>query len=148
MVGIFSRFSVRGSHRRTQSALDDREASSSPPRLQAATTTLLASAASSAATHGIDLAVEFKSVEHPTEPLDNDQPIMCPLPEPSLHNDGRIWKERVSSVGERRVETREQTATGETPRIKHRAPNRLILPSISAPEHNFLKLLEESGFNT
>lgn len=57
----------------------------SPPSSQATTTTLLP-ATSSGATNGIDLAVEFKAVEHPTEPLDNDQPIHCPLPEPSLHN--------------------------------------------------------------
>ncbi|GJX95348.1 hypothetical protein Tco_0351146 [Tanacetum coccineum] len=34
----------------------------------------------------------------------------------------------------------------ETPRMKSRArTNTMILPSISAPEHNILKLLEESG---
>lgn len=36
--------------------------------------------------HGIEVAVEFKPVEHPTEPLDNDRPIQCPLPEPSIIN--------------------------------------------------------------
>lgn len=39
-----------------------------------------------AAAHGIEVAVEFKPVEHPTEPLDNDRPIQCPLPEPSILN--------------------------------------------------------------
>lgn len=45
-------------------------------------------AATSAATasHGIEVAVEFKPVEHPMEPLDNDRPIQCPLPEPSILN--------------------------------------------------------------
>lgn len=38
------------------------------------------------ATHGIEVATEFKPVEHPVEPLDNDQPIQCPLPEPSILN--------------------------------------------------------------
>lgn len=37
-------------------------------------------------THGIEVATEFKPVEHPIEPLDNDQPIQCPLPEPSILN--------------------------------------------------------------
>lgn len=37
-------------------------------------------------THGIEEATEFKPVEHPIEPLDNDQPIQCPLPEPSILN--------------------------------------------------------------
>lgn len=36
--------------------------------------------------HGIEVAVEFKPVEHPLEPLDIDQPIQCPLPEPSILN--------------------------------------------------------------
>ena len=40
----------------------------------------------SAATHGIEVAIEFKPPEHPTEPLDNDQPIQCPLPKPSILN--------------------------------------------------------------
>ena len=39
-----------------------------------------------ATSHGIEVAVEFKPVEHPNEPLDNDRPIQCPLPEPSILN--------------------------------------------------------------
>lgn len=39
-----------------------------------------------AAPHGIEVAGEFKPVEHPTEPLDNDRPVQCPLPEPSILN--------------------------------------------------------------
>ncbi|KAL0324157.1 UNVERIFIED_CONTAM: hypothetical protein Scaly_2382800 [Sesamum calycinum] len=142
MVGIFSRFSVRGSHRRTQSALEVL-----PPSTEATATTGLAAAAS-AATHGIEIAVEFKPVERPTEPLDN-QPIQCPLPEPSILNDGRIWKERVSSGVQRRADMpimQEQTPAAEPETIgrKPQPPtNRVILPSISAPEHNILKLLEE-----
>lgn len=38
------------------------------------------------ASHGIEVAVEFKPVEHPMEPLDNDRPIQCPIPEPSILN--------------------------------------------------------------
>lgn len=144
MVGIFSRFSVRGNHRRTPSALDEREAL--PPSSDATATAVLQTA-TSAFPYGIELAVEFKPVEHPAEPLDFDQPIQCPLPEPSILNDGRIWKERVSSGASRRVVEapvlQEQIhAEPELPRTR-RAPNRHILPSISAPEHNILKLLEE-----
>lgn len=40
----------------------------------------------SAAAHGIEVAIEFKPLEHPPEPLDNDRPIQCPLPEPSILN--------------------------------------------------------------
>ncbi|KAK6129932.1 hypothetical protein DH2020_036326 [Rehmannia glutinosa] len=155
MVGIFSRLSVRGNHRRTQSALDERE--ELPPSSEATTNTTNIASTASAATHGIEIAVEFKPVEHPTEPLDNDRPIQCPLPEPSILNDGRIWKERVSSSVQPRADMpvmQEQTPVEpQTPRTKPRPPNRVILPSASAPEHNLLKLLEEcnaSGisFNT
>ncbi|KAI4328012.1 hypothetical protein L6164_020409 [Bauhinia variegata] len=146
MVGIFSRFSVgRNGHRRTQSALDEREVL--PPNSQAAAAA--ATSVPTTITHGIEVAVEFKPVEHPTEPLDNDRPIQCPLPEPSILNDGRIWKERVSQNVWRRAdlpvmkegEALEPEGTGTKPRKSQ--SNRMILPSISAPEHNFLKLLEE-----
>nr|XP_027085381.1 uncharacterized protein LOC113707308 [Coffea arabica] len=175
MVGIFSRFSVsKVGHRRSQSALDEREVL--PPNLEATGAVTLAGA-TSATTHGIEIAVEFKPVEHPIEPHDNDRPIQCPLPEPSILNMNhsqihflavcfitirvmdplfgmyrlgwRIWKERVSA-GARRSDLpvmQEGTAiepetTGPKPRPP---PHRVILPSISAPEHNILKLLEESG---
>ncbi|KAL5794612.1 hypothetical protein ACOSP7_003206 [Xanthoceras sorbifolium] len=143
MVGIFSRFSVgRTGHRRTQSAVDEREVL--PPNPEGTGT----ATATTAAAHGIELAVEFKPVEHPIEPLDNDRPIQCPLPEPSILNDGRIWKERVSA-GMRRGDLQvmkegevfESEAVGTKPRPKQY--NRMILPSLSAPEHNLLNLLEE-----
>ncbi|KAL3500037.1 hypothetical protein ACH5RR_039130 [Cinchona calisaya] len=148
MVGIFSRFSVsKVGHRRTQSALDEREVL--PPNLEATGAVTIAGA-TSATTHGIEIAIEFKPVEHPIEPLDNDRPIQCPLPEPSILNDGRIWKERVSA-GVRRSDLSvmqegtaiEPEATGA--KRPQPPPHRVILPSISAPEHNILKLLEESG---
>lgn len=36
--------------------------------------------------HGIEIATEFKPVDRPSEPLDQDQPVQCPLPEPSILN--------------------------------------------------------------
>ncbi|XP_057448698.1 uncharacterized protein LOC130740199 [Lotus japonicus] len=143
MVGLFSRFSVgRSTHRRTQSAIDEREVM--PPNLE----TAAAASAATAVSHGIEVAVEFKPVEHPVEPLDNDSPIQCPLPEPSILNDGRIWKERVSATVRRRGDlpvmkeggTLESEGAVRKPRTQS---NRMILPSLSAPEHNLLKLLEE-----
>ncbi|PKU82768.1 hypothetical protein MA16_Dca015165 [Dendrobium catenatum] len=35
-------------------------------------------------THGFEVVVEFKPVEHPIEPLNNDQPVRCPMPEPNV----------------------------------------------------------------
>lgn len=54
-----------------------------PPNVEAAAAV---SSAATATSHGIEVAVEFKPVEHPVEPLDNDRPIQCPLPEPSILN--------------------------------------------------------------
>ncbi|XP_010276771.1 PREDICTED: uncharacterized protein LOC104611435 [Nelumbo nucifera] len=143
MVGIFSRFSgSRNSHRRTQSAVDEREV---PPN---ADTTGVTTAAAVAA-HGIEVAVEFKPVEHPVEPLDNDRPVKCPLPEPSILNDGRIWKEHISANAQRMsdlsVMKEESHLEPEVAGIKQQRSqsNRLILPSLSAPEHNLVHLLEE-----
>ncbi|CAL5441217.1 unnamed protein product [Camellia sinensis] len=158
MVGIFSRFSVnRNIHRRTQSTIDEREVLS--PNSEAPDAATVITGAALAAAHGIEVAVEFKPLEHPTEPLDNDRSILCPLPEPSIlnhvmehieHMDGRIWKERVSAgTGVRRRADlpvmqegtpMESESVGPKPR---RPSNRMILPSISAPEHNILQLLEE-----
>lgn len=146
MVGIFSRFSVyRNGHRRTQSALDQGEVL--PPNSEAAEATTV-----TAAPHGIEIAVEFKPVECPMEPLDTDRPIRCPLPEPSIRNDGRIWKERTSAGVRRRPDLpvmQEETGTPSEPEamgneeVKRPPSNRMILPSISAPEHTLLKMLEE-----
>ncbi|CAH1453287.1 unnamed protein product [Lactuca virosa] len=151
MVGLFSRFSVsKNGHRRSQSALDEREAVAQDT--EDIETTGNVTGFMSTSHHGIEVAVEFKPVEHPIEPLDLDQPIQCPLPEPSILNDGRIWKERVSAGVQKRVDLpgmHDETGgppEPETPRSKSRPrTNRMILPSISAPEHNILKLLEESG---
>ncbi|XP_076937719.1 uncharacterized protein LOC143605520 [Bidens hawaiensis] len=150
MVGLFSRFSVsRNGHRRSQSALEQRVV---VPPDTVTTEAASVTGVMSTSHHGIEVAVEFKPVDQPTEPFDLDQPVHCPLPEPSILNDGRIWKERVSAGVQRRADlavTQEETGgppEPETPKTKSRPrTNRMILPSISAPEHNILKLLEESG---
>ncbi|KAF7137629.1 hypothetical protein RHSIM_Rhsim07G0134300 [Rhododendron simsii] len=234
MVGIFSRFSVgRNGHRRTQSALQGGREAIPPNSNDTSDATVTGGA--TAAAHGIEVAIEFKPLEHPPEPLDNDRPIQCPLPEPSILNiyrvvslrascgrpeikvimvasavkwlhdtiteyhvvyritllplsfeeevtvpsdyhfprvrihrpkvsgvhlavvirtnedeDGRIWKERASAGGGQR--RAEMPVMQEGPRLESgpvgkkppRPPsNRVILPSISAPEHSLLKLLEE-----
>ncbi|KAH1055692.1 hypothetical protein J1N35_033757 [Gossypium stocksii] len=55
------------------------------PQISDVATVAAASAAPTTA-HGIEVAVEFKPVEHPIEPLDNDQPIQYLFPEPSILN--------------------------------------------------------------
>ncbi|KAL3619155.1 hypothetical protein CASFOL_036725 [Castilleja foliolosa] len=140
MVGIFSRLA---NLRRTQSALDVKDVAEATH-----SSTTIASTESNNSNHGIEIVVGFKPIEHPTEPLDNDQPIPYPLPDPSILNDGRIWKERVSSSVQTRADMavvqEEASIEPETQRAKPPRPcNRVILPSVSAPEHSILKLLEE-----
>jgi hypothetical protein len=66
---------------------DEREVAPANSEVAAA----VAASAATATSHGIEVAVEFKPVEHPVEPLDNDRPIQCPLPEPSILNVRRIY---------------------------------------------------------
>ncbi|CAO2838101.1 unnamed protein product [Amaranthus hypochondriacus] len=107
--------------------------------------------AQSALVHGIDVAVAFKPVEHPIEPLDSDKPVRCPLPEPSILNDGRVWKEWVSVANVMRrtdLPLMKEDSTGDSEAASETRswpplPNRMILPSLSAPEHNLVNLLEE-----
>ncbi|KAG9454418.1 hypothetical protein H6P81_007322 [Aristolochia fimbriata] len=143
MVSLFSRFSgSRAAHRRSQSAMDEREAGTVPSN------TVAEGSSRIIATHGIEVTVEFKPVEHPLEPLDNDQPIRCPLPDPSILNDGRIWKERLSANVKRtgdlvvvKADSHLDSVGGSRAKPKS---NRLVLPSsISAPERNIIALLEE-----
>ncbi|KAF3611455.1 hypothetical protein DY000_02046785 [Brassica cretica] len=73
--------------------------------------------------------------------------LLHQLPQ-QLLMDGRIWKERVSASMRRRGDLqimKDENSTesdGSAPK-PHRPPNRSILPSLSAPEHNLLNLLEE-----
>ncbi|XP_042442048.1 uncharacterized protein LOC122027201 [Zingiber officinale] len=141
MVGIFSRISGGWGHRRAQSATDVR--TSSAPIIEEV------SAVHTAVNHGFEEAVEFKPVEHPSEPIVYDQPVACPLPEPSIINDGRIWKERRTSITGRAkadlpvvkdascLESRDGTKPMPNPAKRH------ISSSLSAPEHSIISLLEE-----
>ncbi|KAL6911840.1 hypothetical protein ACP4OV_000645 [Aristida adscensionis] len=146
MVGIFSRLSA-GAHRRAMSAAEAVETLA--PSMNAGEADPAAVPAESP--HGIEVGVEFKPVEHPVEPVNLDQPVKCPLPEPSILHDGRIWKEKMSSVSARvrtdlpvvkegsQLEPDSSSAT----RPRSGVPRRAILPSVSAPEHNILALLDE-----
>ncbi|XP_077234899.1 uncharacterized protein LOC143877055 [Tasmannia lanceolata] len=146
MVGLFSR--VSGSKtglRRSQSALNAGEVP-----LKNAEAGGSGSSAAAAATHGIEVAIEFKPIEHPIAPPENDQPVRCPLPEPSILNDGRIWKERLSAGVKRRgdlpvvKEGADLESDGSVPKQRPAPPKRFTLPSsISAPEHDLLTLLQE-----
>jgi len=65
--------------------------------------------------------------------------------------DGRMWKEWVSTAHVKRRSDLPQVKEGEVSgsdevsaiRLQPAQSNRLILPSLSAPEHNIIHLLEE-----
>uniref|UniRef100_A0ACD5Z2M1 Uncharacterized protein n=1 Tax=Avena sativa TaxID=4498 RepID=A0ACD5Z2M1_AVESA len=147
MVGIFSRFSAGGTHRRAKSSVEVVETLA--PNMDTGESDPAAAAGDSP--HGIEVGIEFKPVEHPVEPVNLDQPVKCPLPEPSILHDGRIWQERMSSTAGGRVRTdlpvvkegsqleSDSSGTRPQPAVRRRA----ILPSVSAPEHNILALLDE-----
>ncbi|KZV46458.1 hypothetical protein F511_10563 [Dorcoceras hygrometricum] len=146
MVGMFSRFyeSRSGGLRRSQSAVDEREVL--PPSVEATSAEPIATAVS-IAKDNIEIAFEFKPVVHPMEPLDLDRPIQCPLPEPSMLNDGnhgRIWKEQVIKPDVPVVHMAASTHS-QKPRP---VPTKAIAPSISAPEGSILRLLEECDAST
>ncbi|CAL5019003.1 unnamed protein product [Urochloa decumbens] len=148
MVGIFSRFSSTGAHRRSKSVAEVVETLS--PNMSTGESDPAAVPAESP--HGIEVGAEFKPVERPVEPVNLDQPVKCPLPEPSILHDGRIWKEKMSSVSAR-VRTDlpivqegsqlEPDSSSTSTRSRSAVPRRAILPSISAPEHNIRALLDE-----
>ncbi|KAJ7547181.1 hypothetical protein O6H91_08G073100 [Diphasiastrum complanatum] len=94
--------------------------------------------ASSAPTSSIvDPVEEILSVEHPMEPPDDNKPIRCPLPEPCIVHDGRIWKERAATnslLRENSVPTNHQ--------YRKLSNGSFIHPSSSAPERTLITLLE------
>ncbi|XP_043720271.1 uncharacterized protein LOC122667876 isoform X2 [Telopea speciosissima] len=40
--------------------------------------------------HGLELDLEFKPIEHPVEPSDEDRPVKCPMPGSSVSNVERL----------------------------------------------------------
>ncbi|THU72428.1 hypothetical protein C4D60_Mb04t12020 [Musa balbisiana] len=142
MVGIFSRISVGWGHRRAQSAID--VATPLPPNMEES------SCVPTAGSHGFEDAIEFKPVEHPSEPLVRDQPVTCPQPEPSILNDGRIWKERITSATTRAMADLPVLENGSCLQSQDGGEESLLNPakcpissSLSVPKHNIDGLLGE-----
>ncbi|CAN6486629.1 unnamed protein product [Victoria cruziana] len=110
----------------------------------------MSNAAAAVTRHGSEAAVDFKPVEHPKEPPDNDLPVKCPAPEPSILNDARVWKERLAGNARRRAELpvmKDEEAPSQPDKSVTKHPSLPItpvfLPSLSAPEHTIRQLLEE-----
>ncbi|XP_020693713.1 uncharacterized protein LOC110107710 isoform X2 [Dendrobium catenatum] len=140
MSGIFSLFSgSRSGHQTTQSTTDEREAQVAEKGDPLATTSR----------RGFEVDSGFRPVEHPVEPINQDQPVRCPLSEPSILNDGRIWKERISSTGAPAKADLLVVKKGGTKLEKvsvgrrHKSAPRTRPASLSATEEIILKLPEK-----
>jgi hypothetical protein len=74
----------------------------------------------SAILHGVPPMETFEAVEHPSEPVDVDQPARCPPPERCITQDGLKWKEMVAC---RREKKAWQGDAGMIPQPRRRIPN-------------------------
>ncbi|KAG0486756.1 hypothetical protein HPP92_008851 [Vanilla planifolia] len=100
--------------------------------------------------HGIE-DLEFRPIEHPIEPINYDQPIICPLLESSILKDGRICKKKMSSSSAQMRGSLSDVKEGthfegkESNRRRHKsAPtSSSIVSSISTPGNDFVELLDE-----
>ncbi|KAJ4973580.1 hypothetical protein NE237_006754 [Protea cynaroides] len=54
--------------------------------------------------HELDLDLEFKPIEHPVEPPDEDRPVKCPMPGSSVPNDIQMQEERFAESLRKSVE--------------------------------------------
>lgn len=93
----------------------------------------------------------FEPAEEPEEPCEVDQPIQCPVPEPSIMEDGILWRARILASLQRRNDI--LTASKEREPVLRRGsfPNRrtqsrskenFLFVAHSAPEYEVRKLLE------
>lgn len=87
---------------------------------------------------------ELVPTDHPVEPVEIDNPIRCPHPEPGIIQDGRIWKERLQLSIRRRGQLPFMTEN-EIQRLQGKrhmpSSDRLIFPCASAREPSVTNLL-------
>ncbi|KAK1309305.1 hypothetical protein QJS10_CPA09g00261 [Acorus calamus] len=55
--------------------------------------------------HVEEYNVNFKPIEHPLEPPEDDRPAKCPMPKSSVLNGGRVWKEQLPEGLRKRSES-------------------------------------------
>ncbi|XP_024403625.1 uncharacterized protein [Physcomitrium patens] len=107
-----------------------------------------------ASLHGVPPLEIFEAVEHPSEPVDVDQPARCPPPERSILRDGLIWREMLAETLRRQSQRAPQIwqgevagSTGAPPRRRtQRSPReKYMFITHSAPERIVTRMLEESA---
>lgn len=93
----------------------------------------------------------FEAAEQPEEPSEIDQPIACPAPEPSIMEDGILWRARILASLQRRNDILTATKERETVfrggsfpnrRTQSRSMENFLFVAHSAPEYEVRKLLE------
>lgn len=139
MVGVFAKSpSRRSASRRPKSFLEERVGSKSR----------ISPAASLQGDKPFDC---FQPIELPEVPVEHDQPVECPMPEPSIMEDGILWRTRILESLRRRNDivtaTKEHECVlrgGSIPsrRTQGRSMETFLLEAHSAPEFEVRKLLE------
>jgi len=91
----------------------------------------------------------FGPAEVPEEPFEIDQPISCPVPEPSIMEDGILWRARILASLQRRNDiltaAKEPVFRGgsfQSRRTQTRLQENFLFVAHSAPEYEMRKLLE------
>lgn len=91
----------------------------------------------------------FEAVEHPSEPVDVDQPTWCPPPEPYIVEDRLLWKEMLERQSENAMAMvwQEDTAMARLQqpwrrRILSSPHEKYLFITHSAPERIVLTLVE------
>ncbi|KAG0600861.1 hypothetical protein M758_11G066800 [Ceratodon purpureus] len=97
---------------------------------------------SPAATLGMPPQEFVEAIQHPSEPVDLDQPARCPPPEGNIMRDGEIWREMLA--GRRRHQMEKGwdegdaagSRTGIPPRrrVQHSPREKYLFMKHSAPE--------------
>eukprot|EP00262_Sarcandra_glabra_P008686 TRINITY_DN22329_c0_g1_i1.p1 TRINITY_DN22329_c0_g1~~TRINITY_DN22329_c0_g1_i1.p1 ORF type:complete len:156 (-),score=28.76 TRINITY_DN22329_c0_g1_i1:214-681(-) len=89
MVGLFSRISV---YRRSHSSLVDIKETHVRKSDEVVETDCNVGASVGDHEVAVEVDFDFKPIDHPIEPADDDRPVKCPMPNSTVLNDGRASK--------------------------------------------------------
>lgn len=97
--------------------------------------------------HSVPSTERFEAVEHPSEPMDVDQPARCPPPELCITQDGLKWKEMVARRREKKTWQGDDTGMmiPQPRRRIHNSPRAkylFMIPSVPEQQRVVTRLLE------
>ncbi|XP_077230315.1 uncharacterized protein LOC143863518 isoform X2 [Tasmannia lanceolata] len=148
MVGIFSRFT---SYRRSDYFPMDIKESQSPRSDEVGDTV---PSGTDGCDHGVELDDEFKPIEHLLEPLDEDRPVKCPMPNSSVLNEWTVESLRKRAELSAAIEEGMVVAAAQPPvdavQKRHHAlsSNQSVSPSFRVPQNKIFQVLEYDAFES